>query len=166
MRHTNVTSSYNATNSTSTFCSILSTFIVTIINDVCCVIIVSFITNTTTANGIHSTHGVISNFMLLWTHCLLLFIWVTNNNGITFIILDHIPWCITRRNIEILIAVLRHYNDLKSNRVRTSKFVALLQQLLHPCFLPLFLVPYLYNCFNYTTNNPKPFISSPSQVFV
>ena len=68
-----ITSSYSATNSTTTF-YLNTIYVDTATNGICCVIILSLVIKITTTNGIHSTHGI-----------LLLFIWVTNNN---FIMLD------------------------------------------------------------------------------
>ena len=59
MWHMSVTSSYNATNSASTF-HLNIIHLDTATNDVCCVIIVFLVTNITTTNGINSIHMAFS----------------------------------------------------------------------------------------------------------
>ena len=117
MWHISVISPYNATNGTSTFSfNILHVYAAT--NGVWCVVIISNITNITTTNEIRSTCSISLNFVLLWIHHLLLFTWVTNNNGtIYFDYTRHIPQSISRCSINNILCIIIWSHDHRSKYV-------------------------------------------------
>ena len=146
-----VISSYNTTNSVSTFrLNIIHVDIAT--NGVCCVITISFITNVTTANGTDpSTLQLASS----WIRCccessLTLSIWVTNNNGITYvgILFDHqLKFHLHTTDVAAkanrLLGVIRRSFDYLDPDMLVKLFVTVVRPTLEYCNLvwePLFVL--------------------------